>query len=74
MNLRLEMQQEELILQVSELMCLFELKGYECEEVKNIKHTVYTFKTDNRHHTAYTNSSNPNWTIIRNKNPNVDWL
>ena len=74
MNLKLETVQEELVLQVPELMCLFELKGYECEMVRNIKHTLYIFKTDNHPHIDYTQSYQPNWTVIRNKNPNVDWL
>jgi hypothetical protein len=74
MNLQTETIQEELVLQASELMCLFELKGYECEMIKNINHTVYIFKTNNNPHIDYTNSYHPNWTVIRNKNPHVDWL
>jgi hypothetical protein len=73
MKLKLETVQEELVLQVPELMCLFEMKGYECKMIKNSKHTVYIFKTDNNLHIDYTQSYHPNWTVIRN-NPNVDWL
>jgi hypothetical protein len=74
MNLKPEAAREELVLQVPELMCLFELKGYECEMIKNIKYTLYIFKTDNQPYIDYTRSYQPNWTVIRNKNPNVDWL
>jgi hypothetical protein len=74
MNLKLEAVQEELVLQVPELMCLFELKGYECEMIRNVKNTVYIFKTNNSPHIDYTHSYHPNWTVIRNKNPNIDWL
>lgn len=73
MNLKLEAVQEELVLQVPELMCLFEMKGYECEIVKNVTHTMYIFKTNRHSHIDYTRSYHPNWTVIRN-NPNVDWL
>lgn len=74
MNLVLEQTQENHILQVSTLMCLFELKGYECEEQKNITTTVYKFKSDPHLHVDYSKEKNPNWKVIKTASPGVDWL
>ena len=66
--------QETYLLEVSTLMCLFELKGYECEELKRTTDTVYVFKADKHPHVEYTKDKNPNWNVIKTNSPGVDWL
>jgi len=75
MNLSVQTTTQTELLQVPELMCLFELKGYECQEIKNINDTVYIFKASRQEHVDYNLHPNPNWQIIRSQlSPGVDWL
>lgn len=48
---------------VSNLLCLFESKGYECEEIRNQKETLYIFKID-KPYRDYVKEPNPNWLVI----------
>lgn len=72
MNRTIKTTAEPLVLQVSELMCLFEAKGYNCEEIKNLKDTVYIFKAERHEYIDYNLQPNPNWQVVRS--PGVDWL
>lgn len=74
MNLALENVQENCTLQVIDLMHLFELKGYECQEIKTPTDTTYIFKVIGFPHIDYTKNPNPNWQVIRTASPGVDWL
>lgn len=62
-------------LQPPELRCLFELKGYDCREIKNAKDTVYIFKASKQEHIDYNLYPNPNWKVVRSQNNSgIDWL
>ena len=72
MNQEFQPTEESLLLQVSELVCLFESKGYECREEKSVKDTLYIFKADRHSYVDYNLNPNPNWQVVRS--PNADWL
>ena len=72
MNQKIQSKEESLSLQVSELVCLFESKGYECREEKNVTNTLYIFKADRHSYIDYNLHPNPNWQVVRS--PNADWL
>lgn len=74
MNLSIQPTEDDVLLHASCLISLFEAKGYTCEQVNNLDHTMYLFKADSHPHIDYTKDPNPNWQIIRSSNPGIDWL